>query len=82
MDQVVVVRRNLDLAVLAADLPVGGRLVVDLADLTDADLGTVDALTRLHLAAARIDTRLQLRNLPARLTELLELAGLGRVLAG
>ena len=80
-ERVVVVRRNLDLAVLAAD-GAGGRLVLDLAELADADLGTVDALSRLHLAVTRAGGRLRLRNTPVRLAELLELAGLSRVLVG
>ena len=79
-EQVVVVRRTLDLAALAADLPSGGQVTVDLAELGDADLRTVDALARLVLAATRAGTRLQLRRPPARLAELLELAGLAGVL--
>jgi STAS domain len=49
------------------------------AALTDADLATVDALARLQLAARRLGTRLELRDAPRELRELLDLAGLADV---
>ncbi len=78
----VVVRRRLDLAALAPVVAGGALVAVDLGALIDVDLATVDALARLHVAATRDGGRLLLRNVPARLAELLELAGLNRVLAG
>jgi len=44
------------------------------------DIGTVDALARLHLTARRLGWRLRLRSIPAELRELIELAGLSTVL--
>jgi STAS domain len=48
--------------------------------LTDADLATVDALARLRLIAGRLGIAVELHGAPPRLRELLELAGLGRVI--
>ncbi len=61
----------------------GERVVVsvDLGGLTDADLATVEALARLRLVATRAGGRLELRNVPPALAELLELAGLTAVLS-
>jgi anti-anti-sigma regulatory factor len=44
------------------------------------DIGTVDALARLQLSARRLGRRLRLREVPIELRELIELAGLSRVL--
>jgi hypothetical protein len=44
------------------------------------DIGTVDALARLHLSARRLGWRLRLREASVELRELIELAGLSRVL--
>jgi hypothetical protein len=44
------------------------------------DIGTVDALARLQLSARRLGRRLRLREAPLELRELIELAGLSRVL--
>jgi anti-anti-sigma regulatory factor len=44
------------------------------------DIGTVDALARLQLSARRLGRRLRLRDVPLELRELIELAGLSRVL--
>jgi anti-anti-sigma regulatory factor len=44
------------------------------------DIGTVDALARLQLSARRLGRRLRLREVPLELRELIELAGLTRVL--
>jgi anti-anti-sigma regulatory factor len=44
------------------------------------DIGTVDALARLQLSARRLGRRLRLREVPLELRELIELAGLSRVL--
>ena len=74
-EQVVVVRRLLD-AHLPPLLARGSRVTLDLGALTDADLATVDALARLHVAAGRAGCALRLRNVPPALAELLELAGL------
>jgi hypothetical protein len=44
------------------------------------DIGTVDALARLQLKARRLGWRLRLREVPAELRGLIELAGLSVVL--
>jgi anti-anti-sigma regulatory factor len=44
------------------------------------DIGTVDALARLQLAARRIGWELRLREVPRELRELIDLAGLNEVL--
>jgi len=54
--------------------------VVDLADLTDSDLGTVDALARARLLARRNGCDLRLADAPVELRELLDLAGLAKTL--
>jgi ABC-type transporter Mla MlaB component len=51
----------------------------DLSGLTDADIATVDDLARLQLITRRLGLTVELRNAPAELRELLELAGLGDV---
>jgi anti-anti-sigma regulatory factor len=45
-----------------------------------ADLATIDALARLHLAARRAGLELRLRNVSAELRELLAFVGLDDVL--
>ena len=80
----VVVRRPLDAAEAARVrrlLTSGTTVLCDVRDLTDADLGTVDALARLSLAAGRAGTRLHLVGVPAGLRDLLALAGLSELLA-
>jgi anti-anti-sigma regulatory factor len=51
----------------------------DLAGIADPDVGTVDALARLMLAANRRGCELSLRNAPTELRELLALIGLEEV---
>lgn len=51
-------------------------VVCDVGALTDADLGTVDALTRLELTAQRLGGSVWLSHVSAELGELLVLAGL------
>ena len=54
-------------------------VVLDVSWLMPADLGVVDALARLQLAALRCGWRLQLRGADGGLVELLEFLGLGDV---
>jgi ABC-type transporter Mla MlaB component len=74
-----------DVAALCEDVRVsvgrrGAALVIcDLGALTDADLATIDALARLQLTSQRLGCQMGVRNAPARLHDLLLLAGLGRV---
>lgn len=56
-----------------------GRIVCDVAALTDPDLGTVDALARLQLAVKRLGGSIRLRGTSTRLEELLALTGLCEV---
>jgi ABC-type transporter Mla MlaB component len=51
----------------------------DLAGIADPDVGTVDALARLMLAANRRGCDVSLRNAPTELRELLALIGLEEV---
>ena len=51
-------------------------LVCDLADLSDADLGTLEAIAWLRLAARRGGWQLVLSHAPAELAELAALCGL------
>ena len=55
-----------------------GRSIVfcDLGELTTADLGTVNALARLHLTAVRCGGKIRLRDVSSELHELLALIGL------
>lgn len=53
------------------------RLEVDLGQLDQPDLATVDALARLALAAQRRDARVSVRTRNGALEQLLLLAGLG-----
>jgi ABC-type transporter Mla MlaB component len=74
-----------DVAALCEDVRVsvgrrGAALVIcDLGALTDADLGTLEALARLRLTSQRLGCQMGVRNAPARLRDLILLAGLGRV---
>jgi ABC-type transporter Mla MlaB component len=64
-------------------LPRYGRLglvICDVRDVVHPDIGTVDALARLKLAAGRRGGDVRLRNACLRLRELLALVGLSEVL--
>jgi anti-anti-sigma regulatory factor len=63
-------------------LAAGGptHIECDVAGLAPADIEVVDALARLALVARRHGTRLCVRDPSPELRELLDLAGLGRVL--
>lgn len=77
-----------DLAGLCArvrvELERGGSdaFVCDVAGLSEPDLGTVDALARLQLAAHRLGPPFRLRHVSEELVELLTLCGLDDVLLG
>jgi len=74
-----------DVAALCEDVRVAldrsraDLVLCDLGELTDADLGTVDALARLQLTGRRLGCQLGIRNAPAGLRELLLFAGLSQV---
>ena len=55
-------------------------LSCDLAGIADPDIGTVDALARMTLAAHRRGCAISLRNAPMELRELLALIGLEEVM--
>lgn len=55
------------------------RVICDLGELTDADLGTIDALARVQLTSRRLGCQMSVRNAPPGLGDLLLLAGLGQV---
>ena len=55
-------------------------ILCDLAQLTEADMATVDALARIALRARRLGCAISLRDPPSRLCELVAFAGLGDVL--
>ena len=55
-------------------------ILCDLAQLTDADMATVDALARLALLARRLGCSISLRDPSSELCELVAFAGLGDVL--
>ncbi|MEU1017486.1 STAS domain-containing protein [Streptomyces sp. NPDC005900] len=55
-------------------------VVCDVSGVTTADLATVDALARLHLAARRAGARIRLRNPAPALLSLLGLVGLAELL--
>jgi ABC-type transporter Mla MlaB component len=60
--------------------PAGDRIVdLDVSWLVPADLGAVDALARLQVAASRCGRRLRLHGANAGLAELLEFVGLSDV---
>lgn len=80
--------------IVRADLPglcerVGGQLAASRATVAVCDVGcvaqvdavTVDALARLAVVARRHGAALHLVNVPAPLRELIDLVGLGEVLA-
>ena len=56
------------------------RVVCDVAGVTPADIDVVDALAKLALVARRRGARLWVRNPSDELRELLDLAGLSRIL--
>ncbi|MEU1119405.1 MULTISPECIES: STAS domain-containing protein [unclassified Streptomyces] len=58
----------------------GGDIVCDVGRVTTADLTTVDAIARLHLAARRAGRRIRLRNPAPALQTLLRLVGLVELL--
>ncbi|QES34477.1 hypothetical protein DEJ48_14680 [Streptomyces venezuelae] len=60
--------------------PHGGDVICDVAAVTTADLPTVDAVARLHLAARRAGGRIRLRNPTPALLALLGLVGLVELL--
>lgn len=55
-------------------------LVCDVAAVTEADAGTIDALGRLQLTARRLGGELRLRHARPELRELLDLTGLAGTL--
>jgi ABC-type transporter Mla MlaB component len=55
-------------------------VICDLGALTDADLGTIDALARVQLTSRRLGCQVRVRNAPPGLGDLLLFAGLGQVL--
>ena len=55
----------------------GGPLACDAAAVEDPDLGTIDALARMALAARRLGHTVELVRVRPDLRELLDLAGLG-----
>ena len=59
----------------------GRILLCDVSGLVRSDLGAVDALARLELAARRQGARVVLLGAPRELLELLELTGLREVFA-
>jgi hypothetical protein len=72
-----------DASALARHLPCGGALglvICDVREVVHPDVGTVDALARLQLAARRRGGEVRLRNASGRLRELLALVGLVEVL--
>ena len=54
-------------------------MVCDVGALVDPDVGTVDALARVALAARRLGRQIRLRDAPRELTQLLALVGLADV---
>jgi ABC-type transporter Mla MlaB component len=59
-----------------------GRLTVDLGQLEQPDLATIDALARLALAAKRRSAQVTVRTTNGALEELLGLSGLDALVAG
>ncbi len=57
-----------------------GVVVIDLAAVAVPDAVTIDAMARLALVARRLGCRVQLRDAPDELAELLAFSGLGGVL--
>jgi hypothetical protein len=56
-----------------------GLVICETAGIDDPDIPTVEALARLHLTAKRLGCRFVLRDPAAELADLLELAGLSRL---
>ncbi len=56
------------------------RINLDCAPLTEPTIGTIDQIARLQLACRRHGRELELKNAAPCLLELLDLAGLDRVL--
>jgi anti-anti-sigma regulatory factor len=67
--------------VILVDCAGVGRLTVDLGQLDDPDLATIDALARLALAARRHSAAVTVRTTNGALERLLDLAGLAGLLA-
>jgi len=63
-------------------MPAPCTIVCDTSGVRDADVGVVEALARLALAARRTGLELALVGVGSELRELIELAGLGQVLLG
>ncbi len=57
-----------------------GRIVLDCAPLREPDVGTIDHLARLCVAAHQCDCELELRGADPGLLELIDFAGLADVL--
>ncbi|HSL32080.1 MAG TPA: STAS domain-containing protein [Candidatus Limnocylindrales bacterium] len=60
--------------------PRSGRVLLDVGDLPGGDLRTVDLLARLSVEVRRSGRRVELRDAPAELRQLLALLGLARVI--
>ena len=60
--------------------PPGSRTIVCDLGRVAADVATIDALARLHLAARRLGVELRLRHASGELLELIAFVGLGDVL--
>ncbi len=56
-------------------------IVCDMSRIVDPDGPVLDALARLALTARRMGTSIELRNTCPRLADLIEIAGLGDVVA-
>jgi len=69
-----------ELAVRVRGLVGRGPVICDVAGLAGVDVGTVDALARLQLAARRLGGRILLRNVSVDLEELLAFMGLTDIL--
>jgi ABC-type transporter Mla MlaB component len=67
-------------AVPSAGATGDGVVDLDVSWLVPADLGAVDALARLQVAASRCGRRLELHGADGGLAELLEFVGLGDVM--
>ncbi|MGH8934445.1 MAG: STAS domain-containing protein [Egibacteraceae bacterium] len=57
-------------------------VICDVGEVTDPDIGTVDALARLALTARRLGGEVRLRQACGELQELLALVGLDDVVSG